>query len=104
MHMNYGDYKGTRIISEASSKKMQTEVSDPEHYGLALFTTEKYIPGKILKGHTGSAYGLYSTMFFSPEEKFGIVVITNGCNPIYSEGYCELLLKSARVLYKNFIE
>ena len=59
---------------------MQTKVSDEEGYGLAIRTSEKLIPGKKLKGHTGSAYGLFSAMFFDPKEKFGIVVITNGTN------------------------
>src|SRR5690606_29949368 len=84
MHMNYGAVGDTRIISEESSRIMQTPVSDEEHYGLALWTMDDLIPGKTMVGHTGSAYGLYSSMFFHPEEKFGLVVITNGCNTTFT--------------------
>jgi CubicO group peptidase (beta-lactamase class C family) len=103
MHMNLGKYNGTRIIAKKSAKVMQTKVSDNENYGLAILTTDKLIPGKIMKGHTGSAYGLYSAMFFDPKEKFGIVVITNGCNPIYTNGMNEVLRSTINSLYDNFI-
>ncbi|HEX5026993.1 MAG TPA: serine hydrolase domain-containing protein [Agriterribacter sp.] len=104
MHMNMGEFNGIRIISDASAQQMQSIVSEQAQYGLALLTTDKFIPGKQLKGHTGSAYGLYSLMLFSPDEKFGFVLITNGCNPVYSEGWNEFLKSSALVLYKRMIE
>lgn len=34
--------------------------------------------GKILKGHTGNAYGLRSFLFFNKEEDIGICFVTNG--------------------------
>jgi CubicO group peptidase (beta-lactamase class C family) len=103
MHMNMGKYKGKRIISAESALQMQTPLSDKEKYGLAILTTEKLIPGKTLKGHTGSAYGLYSAMFFHPEEKWGIVVISNGCEQGYSEGYNAVILKTVRGLYESLL-
>jgi CubicO group peptidase (beta-lactamase class C family) len=87
MHMNHGKYKGVRIISKKSSKIMQTTVAKKEGYALAIMHTDKLIPGRMLTGHTGVAYGLFSAMFFDPKKKFGIVVITNGCNPVYKDGY-----------------
>jgi CubicO group peptidase (beta-lactamase class C family) len=87
MHMKHGKYKGVRIISKKSSRIMQSVVAQKEGYALAIMHTDKLIPGKKLTGHTGSAYGLYSAMFFNAKEKFGIVVITNGCNPVYKDGY-----------------
>lgn len=104
MHMNYGKYNGTRIISKKYAKLMQTKVSDEEGYGLAIRTSEKLIPGKKLKGHTGSAYGLFSAMFFDPKEKFGIVVITNGTNGGYTDGYNNVIKSSFTILYENFIK
>jgi CubicO group peptidase (beta-lactamase class C family) len=80
MHMNFGAYKNGRIISKKSSQLMQTIVAEEVGYGLAIKTVTDLIPGKTMKGHTGSAYGLYSAMFFQPDEKFGVVVITNGSN------------------------
>lgn len=105
MHMYSGKYKGTRIISKKSAATMQTKVSDGEGgYGLAILTTDQLIPGKIMKGHTGSAYGLYSMMFFQPHEKFGIVAITNGCNVIHYDGFNPALRSVVNVLYEEMIQ
>lgn len=104
MHMNQGKYNGSRIISKKSAKIMQTKVSDDENYGLAILTTSDLIPGVTLKGHTGSAYGLYSAMFFQPDEKFGIVVITNGCTPAYTKGYNNFIRMAVNSLYNNFMK
>lgn len=105
MHMNYGKYNGGRIISRKSAEIMQTPVSAGEGgYGLAITTTDKLIPGKSMKGHTGSAYGLYSMMFFQPEEKFGIVVITNGCNVIYEDGLNAALKAAENILYEEIVQ
>lgn len=103
MHMNYGKYNGKKIIKKKSAREMQTPLSDKEGYGLAIMTTDKLIPGKTLKGHTGSAYGLYSAMFFDPKEKSGIVVITNGCKGAYTGGYHTVILETVNCLYESFI-
>jgi CubicO group peptidase (beta-lactamase class C family) len=99
MHMNYGKYNGQRIISRRSSKLMQSRIAKKEGYGLAIMTWDTLITGKIMKGHTGSAYGLYSIMLFNPKEKFGIVAITNG----YYTTTQGRLLPIAKCLYKSFI-
>lgn len=103
MHMNYGTIDGVTIISEESAKAMQTKLSEEEGYGLALRTISNLIEGKTLKGHNGVAYGLYSTMFFEPEEKFGIVVITNGCNTGYTDGVNDFLKACVNSLYRHLI-
>jgi len=104
MHMKHGKYKGARILSKKSSRIMQTTVAEKEGYALALMHTDKLIPGKKLTGHTGSAYGLYSAMFFDAKGKFGIVVITNGCNPVYEDGYNLVIKRTVNSLYENFIK
>jgi CubicO group peptidase (beta-lactamase class C family) len=103
MHMQLGRYKKTRIISKKSARQMQTKLSEKEGYGMAISTVENLIPGKTMKGHTGSAYGLYSTMFFHPKEKFGFVVISNGCNPGYTDGINTVMRKTINCLYDSFI-
>lgn len=103
MHMNQGRYKGKKIISKRSARQMQTKLSVEEGYGLAIMTTDNLIAGKTMKGHTGSAYGLYSAMFFNPEEKFGIVVISNGCYPAYTDGFNAVIKKTVNCLYDSFI-
>lgn len=101
MHMNYGLYPGAkkRIISEESSKNMQTPRSDDEHYGLALWRNADYIPEVELVGHTGGAYGLRSAMFFHPEEKYGFIVISSGAKRSDEE----LLKGIIKLMYDHFI-
>ena len=82
---------------------MQTPLSSDEGYGLALEVTENMVSGLKLTGHTGVAYGLYSAMFFDPKEKFGIVVITNGCDPRYDNGYNAFIRKMVNYLYDEKI-
>jgi CubicO group peptidase (beta-lactamase class C family) len=103
MHLNKGKYKDTRIISKKSAKQMQAKIAD-NGYGLALTTTDKLIPGKVLTGHTGSAYGLYSAMFFQPKGKYGFVVITNGCSAPDSDEYNKALVATINSLYRNLIK
>lgn len=103
MHMDYGKARGVRIIKKKSARTMQTPLSTEQNYGLALWRTDTLIPGEDLVGHTGSAYGLYSAMFFEPHKKFGIVVITNGCSPEYTEGYNRVLRATVNILYETLI-
>jgi len=103
MHMNYGTYKDGRIITKKSSKLMQTPLSVEENYGFALENTTKMVDGIPLVGHTGSAYGLFSAMFFDPKKKYGIVVISNGCHPAYKGGYNNVIKRTVNVLYDNLI-
>lgn len=80
MHMNMGKNK-KRIISRKSAKTMQTPVALKEGYGLALHESTNHLDNIKLMGHTGSAYGLFSAMFFHPADKYGIVVMISGGNP-----------------------
>lgn len=103
MHMNYGESRGVRLISQSSAKIMQTPVDIDASYGLALRENKTFIKGKTMVGHTGSAYGLYSAMFFEPQERFGIVVITNGCKQVFEDDKPLLLEEVANYLYEALI-
>lgn len=83
---------------------MQHPLSEEEGYGFAIMNSSKLISGTLLRGHTGSAYGLYSAMFFQPEKKYGFVVITNGCDPGYTNGFSTLLWETINSLYGAFIQ
>lgn len=81
MHMNHGEWAGARVLSPEHAHLMQTpavRIDDDASYGLALRIDRGLVPGVTLVGHTGSAYGLYSSMFFDVERKYGFVVIING--------------------------
>lgn len=103
MHMNYGRFGNSRILQEASAKRMQTPVLASSAYGLGLLHNDSMIPGVTLVGHTGSAYGLYSNMFFDPQEQFGFVVITNGCHAVHENGTLTFSKEMLQVLYDYFI-
>lgn len=107
MHMHSGKSNGARIISKKSSKTMQTKIADVENYGLALGTNrEDIIPGEKMTGHTGSSYGLYSTMFFNQKEDFGIVVIVNGSSTAgkYTSGLRTIMYTTINSVYDNLIK
>ncbi|MDR0262698.1 MAG: beta-lactamase family protein [Sphingobacterium sp.] len=104
MHMNYGHSQGKNIISKKYAKMMQTAVNKESGYGLAIMNNSKIVPGITLTGHTGSAYGLYSAMFFNPAKKYGFIVITNGCNIPDSDDFNPLLKDCIRALYDAYIK
>ena len=81
MHMNQGAWNDVRIIGAGLAETMHAPTVDIDAtagYGLAIRTDRAVVPGAVLTGHTGSAYGLYSSMFFDGERKYGFVVIANG--------------------------
>jgi hypothetical protein len=43
-------------------------------------------------------------MYFHPKEKFGIVVISNGCDPKYEEGYNAVIRKTINTVYAGLIQ
>ncbi len=87
---NNGKYNDIQVISESTIKEMIKSVwiyngSNGNNYGgsmntyaLGNYTTNDLIPGQLLIGHSGDAYGLISDMYFSSTDNFGIVFICNG--------------------------
>ena len=104
MHIRQGRHRGRRIISAKSASEMQKPYRGEEGYGLAIATTRELIPGRVMKGHTGSAYGLQSLMYFDPSDGSGIVVISNGCDPANTGGFNTVMLKAANILYKHLVD
>ena len=97
MHMGWGTAPdGTVIISEASSRSMQTPRSEPEHYGLALWHDYDKIPGVELVGHTGGAYGQHQ-----PPE-IGLVCISSGTYGDFEDEQSGVLEGTLQRLYKYF--
>ncbi|MBM3442482.1 MAG: beta-lactamase family protein [Bacteroidetes bacterium] len=103
MHARKGRYPGGRILSRRSAHAMQTPLTAEEGYGLALLETSRLLHGQTMHGHTGSAYGLYSAMFWHPRKRFGFVVISNGCHPGYTDGFNTVIRKTVEVLYATLI-
>ena len=110
VQMNQGSWNGVRILSPQSVAAMQTPYAfsdgrEGSSYGFAIRTTDQLIEGEILKGHTGSAYGLFSAMFFEPEKKFGFIMMTNGCPAVRVEnGFLAIQSDVINALYQIFIK
>ncbi len=113
MHMNYGEYNGVRIISQASAKAMQTPVwiaqqDWEDQYGLCLKEFKDFIidpqynqEGHYPVGHTGGAYGLRSIMIWSPADGWGIVAMTNGYQNIEGKDFLKTLTNA---IYENCVK
>jgi len=109
VQINQGTWNGVQILKPESAAAMQTpyEYADGRvgEYGFAISTTSKLIDGETMKGHTGSAYGLYSAMFFEPTKKFGFVMMTNGCKAKRGEnGFLTIQSDVINALYNIFIK
>ncbi|GGK14807.1 hypothetical protein GCM10011394_25040 [Luteimonas terricola] len=101
MHMNQGAWNGVRILGAEHAATMQeptVDIDGTAGYGLAIRTERALVPGVVLTGHTGSAYGLYSSMFFDAEAKYGFVVMTNGTRDTGIRDEVN------RALYEHFID
>lgn len=108
MHINYGvGENGQRIISQKSSEIMQSAIakaSETADYGLGIRLTRDFVDGKLLIGHTGSAFGLFSVMMFDREKNVGIIAITNGSKRVKVGNYNSLLKPTVELLYDWFAD
>lgn len=71
---------GHRILSEKSARLMKTPVTsdssgEKQYYCLNLYYQQHLIAGRTMIGHTGTAHGLRSCMFFDKESDWGIVCL-----------------------------
>jgi CubicO group peptidase (beta-lactamase class C family) len=78
MQMNNGTYKGSQIISENSTKYMQTPktIVEPGAYYCLGWGYREYRPYPAIT-HEGGASGFNSLVGFVPQAKIGIVILTN---------------------------
>lgn len=111
MHIGLGSTpEGIRIIAPQSALLMQSGLTETDdegsntYYGFALENTPNLIKGKTMIGHTGGAYGVYTSMFWDKERTFGIVIMTNGCNGDRENGFMAIHHRVANCLYQNLIQ
>ena len=108
MHMNLGTAEnGTQIISKESAEAMQSIVApktdEGDAYGFAIRTSKQLLDGHTMIGHTGSAYGVYTSMFWNSERNFGFVVMTNGCNGRYDNNFMAIHRECVAAMHKYFV-
>lgn len=109
MHMNQGTSpeNKARILSQQSARTMHTPhvtIDSVSRYGFGIRISDVLIPGLTMTGHTGSAQGLFSSMFFNRDQNFGIVVITNGSKRDTDQGINALIRAMNIYLYEQFIK
>ncbi len=96
LHLNGGKYDGERIVSRRSIRLMHKpqwtsdgtngEAEEARSFSRGLSVHILPVPaadeplpeGVRMIGHTGSAYGLFSALFFDPAGKYGFIIIMNG--------------------------
>lgn len=95
MQLDSGRYKGNRIIPwEVLQKTRDINILTgsrkspyyPTHfrgYGLGVYSTD--YNGKQVYWHTGGSFGHVTNVCFVPEEKLGIVILTNNDNQSFFE-------------------
>lgn len=105
VHMNYGSWKGQRIVSKESELAMWTPQGEDSNQGFGFSHYDRIVKGVSFTGMTGGSHGINSVVFFNPERKYGFVVITNGYVPTKKKGHLPSLARElVRPLYKHFIK
>ena len=106
-----GEEAAEKAAEEAGEEAAEKEAEEPAvpalGYGFALEKTDRLIEGHVMTGHTGSAYGLYSAMFFQKEQKFGFIVICNGFDtsqPRRDNGFLAVQTDVINALYEIFVQ
>jgi CubicO group peptidase (beta-lactamase class C family) len=87
MHLNNGKINGIQVVPEKAIQAIRSPYTimgmNPRNkqethfylYGLGLFINDRN--GKLIYSHTGGVDGFLSSVMFIPEEKVGIVILTN---------------------------
>lgn len=104
MHINNGMFQGKQIISSQSEVLMRSGYIQSSNYAFSFRKYTGLLPGCVMYGQTGGAYGLFAAMIFDPEKKMGFVVISNGCKSDYIDGYGDLHKKVILYLYDTLIK
>lgn len=98
---------GNRIISEKGCKKLLTPVTPIDStsvYCLTTRTDTRFMDGVTLKGHTGSAQGLKSCMFFCPDSDWGFVCLCSSTKLTKINEVYEVYYRVINLLYDKLIK
>lgn len=78
IHLGRGSYNQSDILSEAGVAELHSPgcvLADDSNYAMGLVARKA--EGTTLIMHDGAAQGFNSGMIFSPEEQWGVIVLTN---------------------------
>lgn len=81
-----GAYQSEQLLQSASVMEMRTRqnyrgsVFCASDRGLCMnILRDLQVEGRVLYGHGGKAYGMLCAAYFDPEDRSGVVMLTNGC-------------------------
>ena len=104
MHMNNGILEnGRRVITEESETDRRKVRTKEINYGLSFRRYSNLLKNKVLYGQTGGSRGVYSAMIFDPVEKYGFVILCNGCKTVDRDGYSTLHKRAINILYDKVV-
>ena len=82
-HMNEGEFKGVRILNETSIELMHSPQAAKDEGFAWILSRHELISEPRIEGFGGIGYGARSYMNYSPDQKVGVVLLTN----IYDHRY-----------------
>ncbi len=72
--------------------------------GLCTMLKKDLVPGRILYGHGGFAYGATAEIFFDPSDGSGVIITCNGClNSTDDDGFSEMAKSFIKEVYGSVI-
>ncbi len=82
--LNKGSVGLVSVISEESVDEMLSTGARGTLYkdvgtGLCVMLKKDIVPGRVLYGHGGNAYGAITELFFDPTDKTAVIITCNGC-------------------------
>lgn len=92
------------VVSDSSMARMRVPRSGLKKYGLGTLDYSYIIKGENMYGHTGYAYGIYTSMIYNPEKRYGFVIFCNGAEINYSTALATLHAPIIKVLYNAYLK
>lgn len=107
---NEGIYEDKQILTSEAVKLMLSDnfdyySKDVYQYteGLSCHNFKDLLEGRQIHGHTGSAYGVLTAMYFDPSDKTGVIILDNGASNIKNDdGHTALLYDILKETYDMF--
>ncbi|MBQ6051666.1 MAG: beta-lactamase family protein [Clostridia bacterium] len=72
--------------------------------GLCVMLKKDIVPGRVLYGHGGNAYGAITELYFDPTDKTAVIITCNGClNTTDDSGFPEMAKAFIKEVYGSVI-
>ena len=91
-----GALEGTRLLRPETAARMTENqqglggIEAETPYGLCVHREENLLAGHTLYGHQGHMWGTLCSLYWEPETRFTVLVVSNGCNTAMDHGTSKL--------------